>query len=39
MFREIGEHYGNRLAGWCIDGGDANYWRNFPFRGFILKSS
>lgn len=32
MYREIGERYGNRLAGWCIDGGDAYYWRNFPFR-------
>jgi hypothetical protein len=32
MYREIGERYGNRLAGWFIDGGDAYYWRNFPFR-------
>lgn len=32
MFREIGQQYGNRLAGWFIDGGDAYYWRNFPFR-------
>jgi len=32
MFREIGELYGNRLAGWCVDGGDAYYWRNFSFR-------
>jgi hypothetical protein len=32
MYREIGERYGNRPAGWCIDGGDAYYWRNFPFR-------
>jgi hypothetical protein len=31
MYREIGERYGNRLAGWFIDGGDAYYWRNFPF--------
>lgn len=32
MFQEIGERYGNRLAGWCIDGGDAYYWRNYSFR-------
>jgi hypothetical protein len=32
MYREIGERYGDRLAGWFIDGGDAYYWRNFPFR-------
>jgi Alpha-L-fucosidase len=32
MYREIGERYGDRLAGWFIDGGDAYYWRNFSFR-------
>jgi hypothetical protein len=32
MYREIGLRYGDRLAGWFVDGGDAYYWRNFPFR-------
>jgi hypothetical protein len=32
MYREFGERYGNRLAGWFVDGGDAYYWRNFSFR-------
>jgi hypothetical protein len=36
MYREIGRRYGNRLAGWFIDGGDAYYWRNFSFRELTL---
>jgi hypothetical protein len=32
IYREIGERYGQRLAGWFVDGGDAYYWRNFSFR-------
>ena len=32
IYREIGQRYGTRLAGWFVDGGDAYYWRNFSFR-------
>ena len=31
MFKEIGERYGRRLAGWFIDGGYAYYVRNTSF--------
>jgi hypothetical protein len=31
IFREVGERYGKRLAGWFVDGGDGYYWRNFSF--------
>ena len=36
MYREIGQRYGSRLAGWFIDGGDAYYWRNYSFRKLLL---
>ena len=36
MYREIGERYSTRLSGWFIDGGDAYYWRNFPFRDLTI---
>ena len=32
LYREIGRHYGTRLAGWFIDGGSAYYWRNYSFQ-------
>src|ERR1700674_1670832 len=36
MYREIGDRYGTRLAGWFIDGGSAYYWRNFSFRQLLI---